>query len=292
MSSGAKYQDFLARIDKNSNSFSKNEAKLAQIFRQKREVLLELSIATIAEQAEVSNATVSRFIRKLGYDDFNEFRYMLQSTQKRMQGESAIAQETNFVDLLRTDYNTLLDRATSLVSKNDLTYFVQKLTSAKNIYASGLGYSGLSAKEMDNKFINIGILVKSLDDTSFILAHANTMGANDLFIVFSMRGESEQLLAAMRIAKANGTTIILISNFSCSPMSVYADKVLLTAQKSDLSNNLTITPQFAQIFLIDLLFNAVLMSNFSHYSAVMKRLNGHQWQYMSGPHQSQTESKK
>lgn len=273
------YQNLLTTIHKNNNLFSRTEKKLALFFQENNPLLIPLNISDIAKTAEVSKASVSRFIRKLGYTDFTEFRYLLQMTPVILNTDYENKQQyfknsnSNFINRIKTDYTILMERTLELLQQKELTYFVEHLKTAQNIYVAGIGYSGLSAKEMSRKFVQLGFSFKVLDDITLILKYIHIMKATDLFILFSTQLESKYLLQAIKLANMNQIHVILITNFSDSTLNKYANGLFLTVHKTALQNNVVIFPQLSQIFLIDILFNAVIASDFDKYSSIMQTMN-------------------
>jgi len=270
------YQKFLTSISEHDHAFSKCERKLAIFFRKNNEQLLKLNASDIAKQAEVSKSTVSRFIRKLGYTDFTEFRYLLQEKSQilpgRIQNQETDCPTFAFISRIKDEYNFLINQTISHIQQEDLTKFTNYLIQSQNIYIAGLGSSSFSAKEMSRKFIQLGFSFKILDEVSLILKFTLIMKKGDVFIVFSLRGESKYLLQAIKLAHEKDVHIILITNFTYSTLIKYSDCVFLATREMSITNNILVFPQFSQLFLIDILFHAVALSDTERFTEILQTM--------------------
>ena len=88
--------DPIALLQKNMDSFTKSEQKLAQYILDNPRCVLGEGISSIAKSADSSNAALVRLCQKLGYKGFSEFkfsmhRYLLSHGAERSgeQGESS-----------------------------------------------------------------------------------------------------------------------------------------------------------------------------------------------------------
>jgi len=277
------YQKFLTNVNDNINLFSKAERKLALFFRKNNDQLLNLNAGDIAQKANVSKATVSRFIRKLGYTDFTEFRYLLQEKSKmsidNRKNTDLASTDLEFISYIKDEYNFLMKRTINHIDEQALTYFIEHIKQAHNIYIAGLGSSRFPAKEMTRKFIQLGFAFKTLDEISMVLNYTLIMKAEDFFIVFSRKGESKYLLQAMKLARSKNVQIVLITNCAQSALTTYADCVFLTTYEMSMVHNTIISPRLSQLFLIDILFNAVARSDMEKYTEIIQTMAESQPKY-------------
>ncbi len=94
------------------------------------------------------------------------------------------------------------------------------------IIACGTAYNaGLVAKYMYEKMLSVPV---EIDVASEYRYRNPVVGKNDLAIVISQSGETLDTIAAMRMAKAKGATIVAITNVIGSVISREADAVMYT----------------------------------------------------------------
>jgi len=279
------YQNFLTNINNNITLFSKAERKLALFFlkNDNAEPLFRLTAGAIAHKAGVSKATVSRFIRKIGYAGFTEFHYLLRENARirghKTEATAHVLDDMNFIYRIKDEYNFLMERTINNINQCSLISFIDHLTSARNIYIAGLGPSSFSAKEMTRKFIQLGMCFRMLDEISLILSNTLIMQQADFFIIFSLQGESKYLLQAIKLASSKRVYIVLITNKPHSALANYADCVFLTTYETSMMNETFIFPRLSQLFLIDVLFNAVVASDPKKYTEIMQAMSRSQPKY-------------
>ncbi len=72
--------DIFARIQEEAGQFSASEQRIADILLNSFDFAVNASIIELAEKAEVSPPTVTRFCRRLGCNSFADFKVNLART--------------------------------------------------------------------------------------------------------------------------------------------------------------------------------------------------------------------
>ena len=85
----------MLEIDK-INELTSTEMTIYQYILQNMDKVHFMRVRDLAEVAHVSNASITRFIRKCGYDSFAEFRFKLKEEQK-VQEKSELNNLTNSI---------------------------------------------------------------------------------------------------------------------------------------------------------------------------------------------------
>ncbi|GEA61112.1 MurR/RpiR family transcriptional regulator [Vibrio comitans] len=121
------------RIIRHYSELTKSNRRLADYLQLNPEKILMLSTNEIAEACEVSKASVSRFIRKLGYEDHVALRNELLS--ERDKGAPVITAPAEEKELQQELLS--LEQLWAQLSELDLTDLTEKLASSKRIKIIG-----------------------------------------------------------------------------------------------------------------------------------------------------------
>ena len=134
-------------IESNYDKFTTVERNIADFFIQNRKKV-DFSAKSIAERLFVSEASLSRFAKKCGYRGYREFVYQYEET---------------FVEtrMILNAYQELLNKTYSLVDEAQIARISRYLNQAERVFVCGTGSSGLSAREMELRFMRIGVDIDS-----------------------------------------------------------------------------------------------------------------------------------
>src|SRR5512146_2110215 len=79
----AQATDFSELISEHYNELTKSEKQIADYLRKNQEEAAFLSVGELAQQLDLSEATLVRFARSLGFDSFPAMRELLQENFRR-----------------------------------------------------------------------------------------------------------------------------------------------------------------------------------------------------------------
>ncbi len=122
-----------ARITAHYSSLSDGNRRIADFLQVNPEKILMLSTSEIAEACQVSKTSVSRFIRKLGYDDHVALRNEMMS--ERDKGNPVITNELHDSSFNRDVL--ALEKLCSQIAAGDTDKIIEKLATAKRIKIIG-----------------------------------------------------------------------------------------------------------------------------------------------------------
>ena len=189
------------------DSFTNVEKNIADFFLNNQKKM-DFSAQNVAREIFVSEASLSRFAQKCGFHGYREFIYQYEKTFDEK--SEFVANSTKMV--LNT-YQELLNKTYSLMNEAQIDRIVQYLFEADRVVTCGKGSSGLSASEMESRFIRIGIDIDSLRDTDRMRMEAVFQNNRSLVCGFSLSGETQEVLYLLREAHVRGQ-----KRFSLLPM--------------------------------------------------------------------------
>lgn len=247
------------KIREGAASYTETEKKLADyILNHLSEVTMN-SAQVLAEEVGVSAAAVIRFSQKLGYNGFTAMKVDL--------AKDDTVEIANFDDMILGDdsmdmvlkkaenLNSMLqNQAYRLINAASLEKAVGALLHCETIYLFGIGGSGIVCMDLMQKLTRINRRVVYHSDFHYQLAAAAHMTDKDAAIAISYSGSTNEVNAAMRLAKDMGTAAIAITQFKKSPLTKHADILLyIPTTERDLRLG-AIASRNASLIVTDLLY--------------------------------------
>jgi len=204
---------FLNLIERQAADCSKAELKVAQFVLSDARLVLRMSIAELARHVGVSEPTVIRFCRRLGYSGFRGFKDELLAQSGNM--DSVLHQTITENDPVSEAVSKVLESCTrTLLDVSHLALSLPfepaaaMLTKAKQIVFAGLGASGFVAQDAQHKFFRLGIPCRTALDTPTILQSAAIAQPGEVFIFISQTGEWPELVNALDRCRAQGVSTL------------------------------------------------------------------------------------
>ena len=227
-----------------------------------------LQLKQVADGLGVSEAMVVKTAKKLGFDGFRELRAALVE-YKRLPAvdlHQEVTPEDTAEMIVQKVFRTsiqALEETLAILDIGGLKRAADLIHTSHQRDFYGLGGSAQIARDVAHKFLRIGIRASVFDDSHMMAMSANLLGPGDLVIAFSHSGRSSGLVDAVQFAKANGASIIAISNYDTGPIAEIADVVLCsTAQGSPLTGE-NAAARIAQLNIMDAVFVAVAQKGYA-----------------------------
>lgn len=194
-------------------------------------------------------ATLSRFAKKIGYRGYQEFIYQYENTFEEK--EEKITGNTKIV---LNAYQEVLNKTYNLVDEAQIGRIVGYLNKADRVLVCGCGSSGLSAKEMEIRFMRIGIDVDSMTDSDMIKMASVFQNRRSLIFGFSISGEREEVTYLLREAYNKGAKTVLFTTNNGKKFSEYYSEVVALSSLRHLNYGNVISPQFPILIILDIIY--------------------------------------
>ena len=254
----------LAQLSTEPNKFSKSDLKVAEVIRQNPQAVIHYSIATLADNAGVSEPTVNRLCHKLGCKGYPDFKLRL--AQEISSNAHLFTQNVGENDdstviiqtILQSIHSSVETLATGL-SPQRLDEAAELIIGCRSINFFGMGASSSVALDAQHKFFRFGI--PAIAHTDFINQRmiSSMLQHNDVGIFISYTGRTKAMLENARLAKEGGATLIGITSQQ-SPLAAQCD-IVLNAQTSEDTDLFTpMSSRIAHLAVIDMLATKVALS--------------------------------
>lgn len=236
-------------IESNYNNFTMVEKNIADFFIHNHEKM-DFSAKTVATKLFVSEASLSRFAKKCGYRGYREFVYQYEETL--VEKKESMTGNTRMV---LNAYQELLNKTYSLVDEGQIARIGKYLNQAERVFVCGKGSSGLTASEMELRFMRIGVDIDSLQDSDRMRMQAVFQDKRCLVFGISISGETEGVRYLLREAHKRGAKTVMITAQNKDSYAEYCSEVLLLPSLRHLNHGNVISPQFPILVMLDLIYS-------------------------------------
>ncbi|HUV09242.1 MAG TPA: MurR/RpiR family transcriptional regulator [Spirochaetia bacterium] len=243
-------------IEKHYERLSKTERRVADYVRLYPDKTIISSLQAVSEKCSVSDASVLRFCRSLGFSGYQDFKAALVPELLKkgasLYQEVALDDDFNslknkFLQNLAKDINKTLDRYAEKAIDTLATKFCQ----AEHILIAGLAGSAGVARIFNDCLLGLGILSTYISDRVELERVVSRLDRDDLIFGISHSGETQEIVHAIKRGKENKVFTIGMTNFVSSPVAKLADIALLTTVPETLLGSYSCQPRIAQLALLE-----------------------------------------
>ena len=241
------------RIKNNFDSFSKSEKKVARYCLDNFLEIGNLTLHELSEHVQCGEATIFRFCKKINFDSFFDFKTEIINEVN----ESARINEDSFVHDVYNNIQKSLEFSIQNLNHDELDIIGKLIYDSKIIFCAGVGNSGIPAESCAMRFLRNGFNAIALKDTHFQSIYLAQLGKDDVAILFSHSGESNDMIHIAEIIKKRNVPIISITSSVVSSLAKLSNYHLLTKFKSGHIGAGSMIPQINQMYIADLLVTRV-----------------------------------
>ncbi|AMM95643.1 hypothetical protein UP17_20555 [Peribacillus simplex] len=266
-------ENLIYGIECSMDKFTKTEEELANYILQRPEEVSQFTISQIAKKLHISPATITRFCQKLAFSGFNEFRHELKrfvdlrNAPKNMKN---IKQVDYFAKLYR-DHLGIIDNTFHITTYDNIQKAVSFLTQANRIHVYGIGSSGIAAQEFKSKFFRIGLTVEAISDPHQSMMDAALSNENSVVIGISISGTTKEVISAVKIAKKQGSRILVFTGDKNSELSQLGDISLLVTSKNSMHMGQNISPLLPLLLLFDLIYTELVAKDYKNRISIREK---------------------
>jgi glucokinase len=247
----------MERVQHLRHELTPAEQRVAALVLEQPRLVLNEPIAEIARLADVSQPTVIRFCRTLGFSGLAEFKLKFASSLtgaipvRHSQVRGSDSTHDLSAKVIDNTVSAILQFRDQLDVRS-LDRAIALLTHAKRVEFYAMGNSRAVALDGQHKFFRFRIPTSLYGDSHLFTLAAELLGPGDVVIAISNSGRLPELLAAVDAARAAGADVIAIGN-SQSPLAKKATVCLAVDHAEDSSAFLSMISRILQLLLIDIL---------------------------------------
>ncbi len=206
-------------IKKSYLSMYAAEAKVADFILNNPEKALEANVSETAEYSGVSDATVVRFCKKLGYEGFYQLK--LQLSHDFGKNSSLAAKKSPSKDTAKDIVMGISDVLVSVAEKIDSEKILKCAEAINNcdiVYVIGRGHSKILATDILFRLSRLGVRTLGGNFVETDIESICYGTEKDVLICVSHTGETKRTIQAMEIANQRNMTTIALTDSEKNPL--------------------------------------------------------------------------
>ena len=223
------------------DSFFESERKIGTYIIQHTAEVVDMTVGELAQACGVSDASVSRFCKKINMKGFHHLKITLakEISEKGIE-EEEVSNHISVNDIEQSLKNILANKVTeitqtvSMMDAKQLSEILNKLNMARTVQFFAVGNTNPVAIDGAFKLNQIGIPAVSGTIWETQIGYTYNMTAEDVVIAISNSGESTAVLRALEAAKSAGATTLSITNSEKSSAAQLSDYHITTATREKL----------------------------------------------------------
>ena len=210
---------------------TKKEKRIAEFFLDEEQRVFLMNVADIAKTIDVSDTSVIRFIKSLGFENFTDFKNSGQEDIKSRLDKTNdfiknldIIKENSIEQLYIHKINEEVNKIFNSNSQKQIKKISNLIMKAKNKYIVGFK----STAGIANFFgVRLGFMLENVStfniDDSVVINSIFNIKEEDVLIIFDYPMYSKAAVVLAKIARENKAKILLFTDSDNAPLAEYSD---------------------------------------------------------------------
>lgn len=258
---------------------TKSERRIADYIAVHTAQVMEQTISEIAQKTQSSEITVSRFCKKLGFSGLQELKLNLTA-------ELSVADTKEYHDIHQEDtcqtvgmkiFENIaegLQDTLSLLDYDGIDQAAEVLRAARRIAVYGFGNSATVCKDIETRFLRLGLAVQAYADSHMQVTSAALLSPEDAVIAISHSGASQELLQSVWAARREGARIIAITSHGQSPLARLSHICLCGMGREVKYSSEAGASRLIHMAIGDILYTRIAMADTNQFNQNMKKMRG------------------
>jgi RpiR family transcriptional regulator, carbohydrate utilization regulator len=248
----------LARLRAVYGSLSESERRVADLVHADSDGVVHSPIKEVARRAGVSEATVVRFCRSVGYDGMRKFKVELAAealTSVLVSYEPADEADdlpTVIGKVLRSDMQAIADTL-AMLDAGRFGAALEAILGATRVEFYGVGSSVPIVLDGYYRFVRLGLPATVVTDPHMQATSAAHLPAGAVAFAISHTGRAPETHTALSWAKQSGATCVLLTSFRNTPIGELADIEIVAASPESALRPESVASRIAHLAIIDAL---------------------------------------
>lgn len=214
-----------------NTKLTKKEKRIAEFFLDEEQRVFLMNVADIAKTIDVSDTSVIRFIKSLGFENFTDFKNSGQEDIKSRLDKTNdfiknldIIKENSIEQLYIHKINEEVNKIFNSNSQKQIKKISNLIMKAKNKYIVGFK----STAGIANFFgVRLGFMLKNVStfniDDSVVVNSIFNIKQEDILIIFDYPMYSKVAVVLAKIARENKAKILLFTDSDNAPLAEYSN---------------------------------------------------------------------
>lgn len=252
-------------------SLNNTETTIAEHMIELGSEVVNKTLANLADETGLSEATIFKFVKKIGFSGFQNFKISVASNFRTFEERSN--QMIVFSDISETDspfviaqkvVHTnvgLLENLIATLDEELLNKALDLLTSSETINFFGQGASSIVAYDSYHKFLRTKFHCQYAQDYHIQLTYATKLGPNDCAILFSHSGNTKETIEVAKILYENNVKIIVLTGDPTSELVKLSTAAFVVLSKESTFRSETLTSRLVYLTIIDIIYTSIMYAD-------------------------------
>lgn len=237
------------------------------------------TLSELAAEAAVSEPTVVRFCRAVGFRGFREFQITLAQALAAQSGFNDVAMtktdpQQDLIGSVLSNHLSTLVAIRDALDADSVNRAIDILADARRIEFFGLGASGIVAIDAQQKFFRLGRPTVAYTDPHMQLMSATTLRAGDVVVAISHTGRTKDILESVVTAKDAGAQVVAITSPD-SPLAFAASLTLPIGTVEDTDLYTPMMSRLAHLAVVDVLATGLALRGGAEVADNLRRVKRH-----------------
>lgn len=251
----------LEKISALYSSLNEAERKVADFVLNHPDEARGCSVIHLSDRSGVSETTVVRFCRSIGFKGYADFKLALVAElapqrELPLEVHGDVSVEDDLPQLVRKVLHMDVQAVASTMELLDMTQFeraVEALASARRVAIFGVGSSLPVCMDLQYRLQRCGVNTLFSVDDHMQAINAALLQQGDVGLAVSYSGESRETIDSVELAKESGAQTIGVTSFRRSTLAKLCDICLITSAGRTKWLDENITVRLVQLALFDAL---------------------------------------
>jgi Transcriptional regulators len=205
------------------------EKKVADYILTNPDKAVNANVSELASLSDVSDATIVRFCKHIGYQGYYQLRICLSRDLGRMIGKQKLREST--ISSLFQSFAYQLIEIGKKSSDEKMQECVNMLKTCRYVHIIAVGNTIPLAQYFGFRLGRLGIRSTYHSLPEYALNSINLAQEGDIVFAISKSGSSKQVVQAMELARKRNLKVIAVTECEYSPVSQQADCLLLSSSE-------------------------------------------------------------
>ncbi|MFT5321703.1 MAG: RpiR family carbohydrate utilization transcriptional regulator [Pseudohongiellaceae bacterium] len=205
--------NLIKAISESLGELRKSERKVADYVLSDPASILNMRVIDLANHSQVSEPTVLRFCRAVGYDGFQSFKLQLARYlgSSGIYSQFSVSDADSIADVSKKVFDSTIGSLIAVREELDIAALesaIEALAMAERVEFYGFGASGSVAIDAQHKFFRLQVTAAAYTDPHIQHMSAISLKSNDVVVAISQSGRSTALIQSVKLAREAGATVI------------------------------------------------------------------------------------
>lgn len=249
-------------------SFNDTEKIIAHHFIELGNDVVNKTLSTLAEDTGLSEATIFKFVKKIGFEGFQNFKISVASNFQTMESRKDELIVFSDIDKKDSPYviaqkvvssnKFLLDNLVEMLDEDDLTQALELIHGSNTLHFIGEGGSSVIALDGYHKFMRTKYRCNYIADYSMRLGYSTKLGENDCAFLISHSGDTKETIRVAEVLRSNGAKIITLTGNHNTQLVKLSDVSFVVDSEESAFRSETLTSRILYLTIIDILYTATM----------------------------------